>query len=159
MPAVVLCLQLASVQQKAKYFKKEEGGEKRCRERRLPCKGAELGPGPACSGGMQRAWLWTSASSCGLDGLMDLQNTPHEDASGAQLLIGTLCAVDHQLGEADTSWANPGKHNAGADSPVGVTTTVLGGWRLGANLPVGLGSSKLAFVLQIHHVMDLLTMS
>lgn len=55
--------------------------------------------------------------------------------------------------------ANPGKHNAGADSPVGVTTTALGGWWLGANLPVGLGSSKLAFVLQIHHVMDLLTMS
>lgn len=35
---------------------------------------------------------------------MDLQNTPHEDASGAQLLISPLCAVDHQLGEADTSW-------------------------------------------------------
>lgn len=82
MPAVVLCLQLASVQQKAKYFKKEEGGEKRCCERRLPCKGAELGPGPACSGGMQRAWLWTSASSWwpptpALKGLMSVHRAPH----------------------------------------------------------------------------------
>lgn len=57
-------------------------------KRRLPCKGAELGPGPACSGGMQRAWLWTSASSWwpltpALKGLMSVHRAPHSP-------VGTL---------------------------------------------------------------------